>query len=256
MSFFFRRKRPVYQIDVDEKKTWVVYDRVLELLKKLDLSGTDLSYDATVRDHPLLEIEITFHTSHADYYDCMGFWVEPEDDVLEKCGWVERELSKTVDRRRQELEGSPAGGRPDPSSQESDQESVDSEQLAEYDAYCFKFFAILTYFSCLSKIASHTAWMLRHNYMLQEEWGRVGWSLSGLAMDTGYVAFLAIAMLYVPWRAQRVIMFFIGFKLLSKSLALLEVYLLVYTAFCVLFCAVFTVVVIVTWNAPKRQGVS
>lgn len=256
MSFFFRRKRPVFKIDVDEKKTWVVYDRILELLKKLDLSGTDLSYDATVRDHPLLEIEITFHASQEDFYDCMEFWVEPGDDVQEKCGWVERELSKTIERRRQELEGSPAGGQPDPSSQESDQESVYSERFAEYDAYSLKFFAILTYFSCLSKIASHTAWMLRHNYMLQEEWGRVGWSLSGLAMDTGYVVFLAIAMLYVPWRAKRVIIFFIGFEVLSNTLALLEVYLFVYTAFCVLFCAVFTVVVIVTWNAQERQGVS
>jgi hypothetical protein len=254
MSFFFRRKRPVYQIDVDEKKTWVVYDRVLELLKELDLSGTDLSYDATVRDHPLLEIEITFQASHENFYDCMEFWVEPGDDVQETCGWVERELSKTIERRRQELEGSPAGRQPDPSSQELDHESVDSEQLAEYDARCFKFFVILTYFSCLSGIASHTAWMLRHNYMLQEEWGRVGWSLSGLAIDMAYVVSLAIAMLFVPWRAQRVIMFSIGFEVLSNILAVLEVYLLVHSALYVLFCAAFTVVVIVTWNAPKRQG--
>ena len=146
MSFFFRRKRPVYQIGVDEKKTWIVYDRILELLKKLDLSGTDLSYDATVHDDPLLEINIAFRTSHADYYDCMEFWVEPEDDVLEKCGWVEQELSKTVDRRRQELKGSPAGGRPGPSSQASDQESVYSERFAEYDASSFKFFCLFYLF--------------------------------------------------------------------------------------------------------------
>lgn len=256
MSFFFRRKRPVCQIDVDEKKTWVVYDRVLELLKELDLSGTDLSYDATVRDHPLLEIEITFHASHENFYDCMEFWVEPGDDVQETCGWVERELSKTIERRRQELEGSPAGGQPDPSSQESDQESVYSERFAEYDAYSLKFFVILTYFSCLSGIASQTVWMFRHNYLLQEEWVRGGWSLSGLAISMGVVVYLVIARLFVPWRARRVILFFICFEVLSSILALLEVYVLVHTAFCVLFCAVFTVVVIVTWNAQERQGVS
>lgn len=90
-------------IDVDEQGTTYVYNQVLEHIARCEYHDTGLTFDAHLRDDPILEIRIDAHTPERSYYDSMEFWVEHGDDLAETTEWVKKEIDGIITRRRIEL---------------------------------------------------------------------------------------------------------------------------------------------------------